>query len=155
MRAAYRSGSTHRPISDANEVRLVGIGNRNGPVPTRCPAGSGRGHHRLEEWCGRGRSFQAAVRALDIGNQFVEVNIAGCCQDDVLRAVAAVEIVSHRVGRHLANGFRGAEHSPAQAAWSEVHFHRPLESSKRWLVFVLGDLFQDHLPFGFKLVFVK
>ena len=56
----------------------------------------------------------SAAAALGGGHQGVEVDPAGGGQHDVARAVAAVEIIAHRLADSVADTLGGAQHAAAQ-----------------------------------------
>ena len=81
-------------------------------------------------------------------DQQVEIDLARGRQHDVLRAIAAGEVLPHLFHRQRADAFDRAQHAFSQRMAGEMGGPAFVVGPERRLVFVHLDLFEDHLLFG-------
>ena len=88
-------------------------------------------------------------------NQGIEIDRTGGRQAQVVWSVAFRVVLPHRLGRKGRYGILGAQHARRKGMLAEELFHRTLHRTVGGLIVVHGDLFENDLLLGLKILVAK
>ena len=96
-----------------------------------------------------------ATEFFAVCNQLFKVNIACCGQRDVGWRVTALEVLMHPIRSQTGHGLFRSQNALAQRMITKVLGHDTFVTAIGRLVVVHLDFFDDHLLFGFEIIFTQ
>ena len=92
---------------------------------------------------------------IDLRNQGIEIDSTCGHQAQVIGSVALRVVLPHRLGRKGRYGILGSQHARRKGMLAEELLHRTLHRTVGGLIVIHGDLFENDLLLGLKILVAK